>query len=168
MVQEKNDEWESLVSKGLELRESQDENAWALGELASSVESVYGEDSIGKYAVDIGVIKKTLMNYRTVWKRYLGTGLKEKYPRLSFSHFKTVINTEEPDYWLNQADSNDWGVEMLSHNLSESNPDARLDEDKKPEIFKCKECGLWRIKDVPISAQCHGHYSYKDGKIRYV
>ena len=161
------DEWESLVSQGLELRENQDDNQWKLGELGSSVESRYGQDSIGTFATDIGVVKKTLMNYRTVYNAFANSGLREKFPKLSFSHFKTVQATSEPEYWLHQADSNDWSIEKLCHELSQNNPDPNLREDEKPNIFRCKECNLWRIEDVPLSAQCRGHYSYVHGKIRY-
>jgi len=165
IVQEVRDvEWESLVSKGLELREKQDSNQWELGELASEVESVYGEDSVGKFAGDIGMVKKTAMNYRSVWKRYEGTGLREKYPKLSFSHFRSVINTDNPDYWLNQSDLNDWSVEKLGHEMGDSDPRPK---ETKPEVIKCEECGLWRIKDIPNSAVCKGHYKYVNGKLRY-
>lgn len=157
-------EWESLVSKGLELRERQDSNQWSLGELASEVESVYGEDSVGKFASEISVVKKSVLNYRTVYKRYQGTGLREKYPKLSFSHFKSVVGTEDPEFWLKQSDLNDWSVEKLGHEMGNSDPRPK---EEKPEVVRCPECGMWKIKDIPKSALCSGHYVYSGGKLRY-
>lgn len=60
----------SLVKQGLQAAKSQ----WTLGDLASKVETHYGEESLQQYADDIGVEYNALKGYRTVARAYeLGT-----------------------------------------------------------------------------------------------
>lgn len=170
IVEEKKVEktWEEYLVEGLNARESGDMSAWILGDLSTGIQKDYGEDSIGKYAVGIGVAKKTLMNYRTVASSF-PTDTRNKYRKLSFSHFKAVAGLEKPEAWLEQADDNDWPVEKLSIEVRKAyeglNPPGI--EDTPPKVFRCPECGLWRMEGLSTFDICKGHYVIEKNEFKY-
>lgn len=59
--------WDELVSAG---RAAKDSYQWELGDLASEVETGYGEQSLAKYAVEIEVNPDTLVQYRVVSRAF--------------------------------------------------------------------------------------------------
>lgn len=160
--------WEEFVSRGMEARESKDNSQWLLGDLAQEVETTYGEDSIGKYSWAIGVEKKTMMNYRTVAKRF-NRETRDKYRKLSFSHFALATACASPEAWLEKADNNDWSVEGLRKEMREVYAEIKEPhlDDEPPEVYRCGECGLWRLKDTSTFEICRGHYVIEDGELVY-
>ena len=163
-----NDEWEELVTRGQEAREMKDDSQWFLGDLALQAITRYGEDSIGKYAYAVSVEKKTLMNYRTVAGKF-NNETRQKYKKLSFSHFATVTSLEKPEAWLEKADNEELPVEVLRKQVREAYPSVGEPDlnDTPPEVYKCKECGLWRLKDVSALEVCKGHYKIEKGQMVY-
>jgi hypothetical protein len=151
--------WEELISEGLEARELRDNSQWKLGDLAAEVETSYGEDTIGKYAYAVGQEKKTLMNYRTIALKF-PEDIRTRYPRVSFSHFAVIANTEKPEAWLVKADDESWSVEHLRKEINEAYPKNNVPEmlDEPPEVNRCDTCGLWRLKDISSFEICRGHY----------
>lgn len=159
--------WEEYISLGMEARSHKDTSCWTLGDLASSIEKDYGKDSIGKYAYAIGVDKKTLMNYRTIALRF-DRGTRETYQKLSYSHFACLTSIEKPEAWLEEADTKDWSVETLRRELRHAYlglKEPKLEE--KPKVYRCPNCGLWRLKDVSALNICKGHYTMRNGKQYY-
>jgi hypothetical protein len=162
------EDWEVLVSKGMNLREQKDECQFELGDLAMEVETSYGEDTMGKFSYAIGVEKKTMMNYRTVSERF-DKEVRNKYRKLSFSHFSVLTATELPEAWLEKADDEEWSVEMLRKELKKAYPnleDVDLSDDP-PDVYRCPECRKWRLKDMSTFDICRGHYTIKKGDIVY-
>jgi hypothetical protein len=161
--------WEEYLAEGMEARESKDQSQWILGDLASAITVDYGENAIGKYSYAIGVEKKTLMNYRTVAGKF-EKGIREKYRKLSFSHFAVLTATKKPEAWLEKADDDEWSVNKLRHEIKEAygqEKGIKLD-DEKPEPFRCPECGLWRLKDLSSFEICKGHYKINEkGEMSY-
>lgn len=153
--------WEEYISSGLIAREDKDSANWTLGDLALGVSKDYGEDSIGKYAYAISVPKKSLMNNRTIAKRF-PQEIRNKYKKLSWSHFEAVSanKIERPEAWLEKADNEELSVESLRHAVNEAYPDIGTPDlnDDPPEVYRCEECGLWRLKDVSSLEICKGHY----------
>ncbi len=153
--------WEEYIVLGQNAREAKDDSNWALGDLALGIDKDYGEDSIGKYAYAIGVAKKALMNNRTIAKRF-PLDIRAKYKKLSWSHFEAVsaIKIQRPEAWLEKADDDDLSVEALRKAVNEAYPDIGIPDlnDDPPEVYKCEECGRWRLKDVSSLEICRGHY----------
>jgi hypothetical protein len=56
-------DWDDLVRLGTAVISLRN---WVLGDLACAVETRYGENNLGRYAAEIGVEYKTLLNYRTL------------------------------------------------------------------------------------------------------
>ena len=160
--------WEQFVSSGMEAREKKDNSQWELGDLAKEVETEYGEDTIGKYAYAIGVEKKTMMNYRTIADRFT-PDIRKKYAKLSFSHFSAISTVVKPEAWLEKADDEDWAVEHLRNEIKKAYPsDNEIDDDEKPpEVYRCPECNLWRLKDMSSFDICRGHYVAGKEGIKY-
>lgn len=162
------DRWEEFISRGMEAREDKDNSQWYLGDLALEVQTEYGEDIIGKYAYAISVPKKTLMNYRTVSASF-DKEVRKKYRKLSFGHFACLTAVEKPEAWLEKADDEEWSVETMRKEMRKAYPKGKQldDEEKPPQVYRCPECGLWRLKDVSSFEICRGHYHYKKGKLIY-
>lgn len=153
---------------GLEAREQKDDSSWKLGDLALELTTEYGEDTIGKFAYAIGVERKTLMNYRTTAATYKPE-IRAKYKKLSFSHFACAASMTKPEAWLEKADNEELSVESLRNLIKDeyaefNPPDLSKDE---PEVYRCPECGMWRLKDITSLEICKGHYKFNGGKVTY-
>ncbi len=159
--------WEEYISLGMSVREASDDSNWQLGDLALGIEKDYGQDSIGKYSYAIGVARKTLMNQRTIASKF-SKETREKYRKLSFSHFKVLAALEKPEAWLEKADDNDWSVETLTKEVHQAYGDLKDNmEDEPPKVVRCKECGLWRLEGMSMFDVCRGHYVIEGGEMRY-
>ena len=129
-------DWETYVSWGQVLRTYKDASQWALGDLALGIEKKYGDDAIGKYARDIGINKKSLMEYRRVADRYQRT---KRLSYLSFSHHQRALKAEKPLEILEMAHDESWSIKQLDRYLIE---ERSADCIHKYENFKiCKKCG---------------------------
>ena len=160
--------WEEYVTLLQGTRESKDDSQWLAGDLALGVAKDYGEDSLGKIAYAGGYEKKTLMNYRTISKRF-PVHIREKYKKLSWSHFSSVSAEKitQPEAWLEKADDEDWSVENLRKQVNEAYPSVgspKLDDDP-PETIRCNECGKWKLKDISTLEICRGHYEIQNGEM---
>lgn len=132
------DDWESLISEGMEARSLKDKSQWILGKLADRVNTRYGSDAIGVFATSIGVNKSSLLRYRDVYRKFKG---KDINPALSFSHHLKVSTEEEPELWLNRAYENNWSVEKLGLELD------RFRGNRNPSK-KCKICGGYKAEFI--------------------
>lgn len=122
------EDWESLISQGLEAREQKDNSQWKLGELANKVQVNYGQDSVGVFASSIGVNKRSLLRYRDV---YRGFSNLKRNPVLSFSHHLKALGSDNPQEWLDKASDGNWSVEKLGLEMSGN----------KPKVERCPKCG---------------------------
>lgn len=164
----KDSTWIAYIQRGLQVRQETDSVNWKLGDLAIEVETEYGTDSIGMYAKEIRVERKTLMNYRTVAKAFTEI-TRSQYPKLTFSHFSVLTSIDKPNQWLEQANTNGWSVEGLRTQVKKAYKGLtppRL-SDKPPEVYRCPSCGLWRLRGLSSFEICKGHYEIKEGKTVY-
>lgn len=130
------DNWETLVSQGMEAREQKDNSQWKLGFLADKVNVRYGQNSVGQFAATIGVNKRSLLRYRDVYRVFKDQRID---PSLSFSHYLKVSALPDPLPFLERASVEGWSVEKLG-----------LEIDSKRPKNVCQVCGLPKIK----SCQC--------------
>lgn len=141
-------EWDDLVMVGQEVRTLKDVSQWYLGDLARQVIKKYGENSLGKYARDIGVNDKSLSEYRRV-ARYFPRK-KDRIPLLSFSHHQRALKAEDPRKALLEAHDNDWSIKQFDRFLiEEKSADCKHDF----KDFKiCTLCGK-KIPNLPIDKE---------------
>jgi len=133
-------DWETFVSFGQIFRAYKDASQWALGDLATGIESKYGEQSLGKYAIAIGIAYKTLVGYRRV---------AQKYPRsrrmvyLSFSHHQRALKASQPFVALEYAHDNNLSIAQFDKYLADEKAVGCQHQYEKYNI--CINCGN-RIK----------------------
>ncbi len=129
-------DWESFVSMGMVAREWKDASQWVLGKLALGVEKVYGLDSIGKYATDIGINKKTLQRYRWVVKHFpkVKAGSTKIMP---FYAYEAVSNTDDPGKWIDRATNEDWSPGRLLREVQSFKTGIPIE---KLNLMECPHC----------------------------
>lgn len=113
--------YEDFVSAGQALVEAIDRNRWSLGDLADKIATVYGDDTLGRFAGDIGLSKKTLYAYRQV-ARFYEPSTRENFAdtNITYSHMRLAMrlnNRELALEWLQTASENDWTVDRLAYEL---------------------------------------------------
>lgn len=95
-----NGTWDRLVAMGIDAYEAKDRAHFTLGQLASEVETVYGDDSLGNYARDINAERARLYEYRSVWNFYAFSAVAEYYDRfanLRYSHYRDAMRFRDRD-----------------------------------------------------------------------
>lgn len=137
------EDWESLVSTGMQVREQSDKLEWVYGDLADKVAVQYGRHSVTKYAVAIGVSKPKLLRYRDV-SRAIDPRLREEYGHLSWSHFRTVAGQVNKELWLRNASDNSWSVENLAIQIKKARGEE-VKPEPKAELVECPYCHKWTI-----------------------
>jgi hypothetical protein len=124
------DDWEELVSAGIQATASEDSARWAHGDLAMRVATRYGESSMAKYAAAINKSMKT----RTLYERmevaaFFPPAVREKYAALAWSHFRAVSRAcdemTQAEAWLAQAEDEGWTVDYLEDMLKGNRAQVR-------------------------------------------
>ena len=118
--------WEELVSAAMIAREDKDNSQWELGDIALQVSTVYGKDSLGKFASEIGVARSTLYQYRKVSKIFPSN---MRVERLSHRHHCKATASIDPYTMLDRADKNNWTSEQLALMIKE-----------EPKVVECPSC----------------------------
>jgi hypothetical protein len=106
--------WEEAVSIGMELRNMKDNSQWDLGDLGARIDKDYGGDSLGKFANEIGINKKSMQQYRRV---SLAFPKSKRIDLLSHRHHLILAAREDRNKWLKKAADNTWTVRQLQREL---------------------------------------------------
>ncbi len=106
------EEYATKVAEGREARATQDESNWTLGDLADNLPTIYGEETLKRYADDIEIEYNTLQQYHWVSKRY---EFLTRVRNLSWNHHRVLAADNHPDRldWLAKADENKWSVKAM-------------------------------------------------------
>lgn len=86
--------WQLICDTGREAAENIDKGRWLIGDLANAVETHYGEANIAQFAIQIGVEKKRVEEYRTVcdfWKNPHRQEILDLYPMIKYSHMRDAM-----------------------------------------------------------------------------
>ncbi len=114
--------YEDYVIRGLEARQAGDATSWELGDLASGVETAWGEEKLQTYADDIGVAYNSLRAYRQVAEAY------EKDIRMSnlgWHLHQVVASRSNRVQWLQKADKGGWTWRALAERVATHHYGAR-------------------------------------------
>ena len=131
--------WEEAISIGVELRENKDNSQWRLGDLALQVETVYGQDAIGKLAIDININKKSLQQYRRVSNAFPP---KTRSQLLSHRHHMMLVPYDNRFDLLREAEENNLTTSQLELKLCK-NPQKEI---VKKEVLVCEKCHKLIVK----------------------
>lgn len=113
--------WDDHVRQGREAREQRDGAQWMLGDLAASVETTYGEQSLQRYAEEIGVGYDTLRRYRAVARAFPKD---RRRSDLSYTHHAEVAALDDPAPWLQMAAAGGWSVSRLRSEIEATRREA--------------------------------------------
>jgi hypothetical protein len=113
------DDWEALASAGREVMQHMDTGRWLAGDIANRVTRAFGDDSLGKFAADIGIARRqTLYTYAQVSARF-DDSLRGEFPALSWSHFRTAVRAkDDAELFLVQAQDNGWPVAEMARQIA--------------------------------------------------
>lgn len=113
------DDWEALADAGRAVMTEMDTGRWLAGDIANRVTRTFGQDSLGKFATDIGIARRqTLYTYAQVAARY-DFSLRGEFPALSWSHYRTALRAkDDAELYLVQAQDNGWPVAELNRQIA--------------------------------------------------
>lgn len=114
--------YDDSVSIGMEMVAAMDRNRWQLGDLAAALVPVYGKNIVGKFAIDIHCVKKTLQSYERAASYYEDKNLRrsrfiEANPMLTWTHYREAMRLDdvEASYsFLSEASSEGWTAEQAA------------------------------------------------------
>lgn len=127
---QRNDDWETLVSKGIHLKDAEDATQWARGDLAALVDRRYGEGSIEKFAAETKLgAAKTLYEQATIADFFLPS-TRTLNPELKFEHYRKAYRAvrkakdklEMPSVtalnWLERAGKEGWSAAKMGREIA--------------------------------------------------
>jgi hypothetical protein len=130
--------WDDIVAEGIAARRRNDASQWLLGDLANEVTVTYGGKELERYACEIGVVYKTLLNWRTIAASIESSRRREN---LSFTHHAVVVGKRLPDdavdALLSRAEERRWPVRELE--LQVQAAEIRCESDRRRKAAE----GLW-------------------------
>lgn len=149
---EASEEWEELVSTGMEIREEFDQKQWIYGDLAEKVYQKWGSQGLNAYAITIFEEKRTLKRYQEVASK-IDNKLRDKYKDLSWSHFRVASSREDPEKALKLASDNGWSVENMVMQMKklDGKPVAPLAKVRIVECAFCRKMTLYGPEDSVCS-----------------
>lgn len=106
--------WDDFLNAAAVVVSQKNKCAWYLGLLALGVETKWGEDSIGKYAKEIGISASSLRVYRWTVKQFITNNPQFIPPeRLSFGILSSIahLSPEERQKFLEEAEDGSMSVE---------------------------------------------------------
>ncbi len=120
------DAWESLVSAGIALVQSEDVNNWQLGDLVRKVEKKHGASSIKAFANAIGRKPSVVYDYHNVAVFFPDDDMREQFQALTWSHYREVQRLDDKvldEYdvamdLLGKAQDLNWTVETLKDEVN--------------------------------------------------
>jgi uncharacterized protein YfiM (DUF2279 family) len=115
------DSWEELVSTGIELAQHMDLHRWAIGDVGCKVQTAYGQDSMGRFASEIGIANaQTFRDYTRVARRYeLATRNAFSGSMITFTHFRAAMRTgDDAELWLSRAADEGWTVREMGRQIA--------------------------------------------------
>lgn len=126
------DDWETLVSAGIQIVEAHDRNRWTLGDLAKKCQRRYGSAAIKTYAAAVNVRSSTMYEYHACATFY---NLEDRatFPPLAWSHYRAALRLKEHELaleWLARAADEEWSADTLTKEIKEF-----LGEDTPEKVF---------------------------------
>jgi hypothetical protein len=113
--------WEELADAGRTLALDLDAGRFALGDVGARCATVYGDDSLGKLAADIGIARShTFREYVRVSRGYgLVTRGTFQEAGLSWSHFREALRAkDDAELWLSRAADDGLTVAALAREIA--------------------------------------------------
>lgn len=149
--------WDELVGLAMNAREANDFSRWLLGDIAKTIVLKFGFEALDKFARQSGVTKNSMLRYKTV-SESIPAEVREKFPKLSWSHFRAVTTYKEPEKILEKADDENWSVEKTAVEIKKEKLGVK-ELILRPRIINCDHCPKYVILDTDSLCEYKGkHY----------
>lgn len=113
------DDWETLADAGRAVMDDMDSGRWLAGDIACRVARRYGDDSLSKFAAEIGMARaSTLRDYLRVSRFYEPVARATYQGVLSWTHYRTCMRAGDlAGEWLERANDNGWPIAELDRQM---------------------------------------------------
>ena len=91
------DEWEDLAGAARTVAEAHDRNRWVLGDIGQKVVRRYGEQSLKQFAADVKKVRPSTMYDYTRTSGFYPEDTRDKFPALSWSHYREAMRLKDLD-----------------------------------------------------------------------
>ena len=109
--------WEEHVQTWLDLERVVTDQRWRQAAVIASLETRYGENSLDKFAQDVGISPKRLYEYRAAYRVYQFSGRPEN---LDFYHYVIASRAENPAELIEQAAADGLSTKALRRIVTQS------------------------------------------------
>ena len=116
--------WEEHVSAWAQVEDEMQDRLWMLAAVAASVTTVYGDQSIGSFAAEVGCSARRVYDYAATYKAWQS---RQRSQSLSFHHHTIAARAEEPEKVIEEAEIEEMSTRELERKVSgkESEPMER-------------------------------------------
>lgn len=109
--------WGEMLALGVEARKAGDQSRWDLGDLGQIVARKWQQNSIKKFAKEIGMDNHKRMYEYVAVSSFWPKSSRADFPALSWSHYRETsrhgLPIEAARAWLEQANDKNWPVDAL-------------------------------------------------------
>lgn len=132
-------DWNEYIEMVSNLVESREKYQKSLGQVSSTIASLYGSTALLDFAKEIEdatgrkISPTTLRNYRWVWEKTSALNLPEDFP---YRAYQAIAGSKDPQGWANAVHKMGLSGDEVIHLIREEKGQI----DRKKEII-CPECG---------------------------
>jgi hypothetical protein len=155
--------WEELADAGRTLALDLDAGRFALGDVGARCATVYGDDSLGKLAADIGIARShTFREYVRVSRGYgLITRGTFQEAGLSWSHFREALRAkDDAEIWLSRAADDGLTVAALAREIA-----AAIGARVPPRLLYSGEAVVLAVEGYSIAFHANTPVTVGEGQI---
>lgn len=147
--------WEDHIAAWQSEEEKEKSAAWGKADILYSLWTKFGEDSIEKFATQIGYPRTTVHNYLKTAEAFPPA---KRLPFVSFTHHMKVkgVSEEKQTIYLEEAADNNWSVAKLGDKISE---DKRREE-SDTGFLECYIC--WKSDEDVMPFTIFGRHTDRE------
>lgn len=131
------DAWEDHVSAWAQVEDEMQDRLWMLAAVAASVTTVYGDQSIGAFASEVGCSARRVYDYAATYKAWQS---RERSQILSFGHHTIASRSEDPEKVIEEAEVQSLSTRELRERVQAEQP-GYTEMKPCPRCKSCEVCG---------------------------
>ena len=146
-------EWEDFIGLWMMSRDVDSKNQWFKGDIVNRLATIYGENSIGKFAQEVQESLRSIYQYRRAARAF---DEEHRNMNISFTHYLLASYTDEYNKgngeftsderfkWIEKANDNSWSTGKMAQEIKKKN--ALVKENK--DIFEYYDSYLDKVNYV--------------------
>lgn len=112
--------WEDHVSAWAQVEGEMQDRLWMLAAVAASLTTVYGDQSVGAFASEVGCSARRVYDYAATHKAWQS---RRRSQILSFGHHTIAARAEEPEVAIERAEIEGLSTRELARDVSGKEPE---------------------------------------------